>query len=58
MDKIDQKTKEEVLQKRVDVMHTILYRISTLKRPADKIKFSEILGGLIVYFKCELGDEL
>jgi hypothetical protein len=47
-----------IFDKRIYVMRTVLDRLGNLTERKDRIKFSRIIGGLIVFFECELGDEL
>jgi hypothetical protein len=44
--------------KRLKVMRELLDRIAELRDLDDIEKFSNLIGGLCVFFRTELGDEL
>jgi hypothetical protein len=44
--------------KRLKVMRELLDRIADLRDIDDIEKFSNLIGGLCVFFQTELGDEL
>lgn len=47
-----------LFDKRVLILNSLLLRISKLRSDEDKIRFSKLIGGLIVFFQSELGDPL
>lgn len=49
---------KSVLEKRINVMREVLIRIEKINDPKIIQKYSNIVGGLVVFFQCELGDEL
>jgi len=47
----------ELFDKRLNVMGHLLLKIRQLKNQKDIEKFSQLLGGLIVFLEVELGKE-